>query len=182
MRKLSSAAWAMILAIGFYMLFWDFDALRMLTSPTYRLEDVWRSQFVFEIGRVFRLALLGLIRLAAFFATIKLAVAAICAVHIADRFRPLARGEANSEILDAGLVLVMLVSVSTVGPGVWTHNPEVVREHTLTLMLVSVAAGLGLLERSRQRTDQTPPAKTSLIADNAVAQRDAQWFSPLRKV
>ncbi len=81
MRKLSSAAVAMILAIAFYFtLFWGFDALRMLTSPTYGLEDVWRSQFVFEIGRVFGLAPLGLIKLAAFLATIKFAVAAICAV------------------------------------------------------------------------------------------------------
>jgi len=181
MRKLSSAAVAMILAIAFYFtLFWGFDALRMLTSPTYGLEDVWRSQFVFEIGRVFGLAPAGLIRLAAFFATIKLAIAAICAVHIADRFRALAGGKANSEILDAGLVLVMLVSLAAVGPGVWTHNPEVVREHTLTLMLVGVAAGLGLLERSYQRADKALIAKTSLIADNAVAPRDAQWFSPLR--
>lgn len=91
MRKLSAAAVAMILAIALYFtLFWGFEALRMLTSPTYSLEDVWRSQFVFEIGGLFALSPLGLIKLAAFFATLKLAVAAICAVHIADRFRSLA--------------------------------------------------------------------------------------------
>ena len=182
MRKLSTAAVAMILAIAFYFtLFWGFDALRMLTSPTYGLEDVWRSQFVFEIGRLFGLAPLGLIKLAAFFATLKLAVAAICAVHIADRFRVLAGGDANSEILDAGLVLVMLISIASVGPAVWTHNAELVREQAITLMLVGVAAGLGLLERSYQRADKTPLlAKTSLIAGNAVAPRDAEWFSPLR--
>jgi len=51
----------MILAIAFYFtLFWGFDALRMLTSPTYGLEEVWRSQFVFEIGRLFGLAPLGI--------------------------------------------------------------------------------------------------------------------------
>ena len=111
MRKLSTAAVAMILAIAFYFtLFWGFDALRMLTSPTYGLEEVWRSQFVFEIGRLFGLAPLGLIKLAAFFATLKLAVAAICAVHIADRFRALGGGTANTDILDAGLVLVMLIT------------------------------------------------------------------------
>ena len=47
-------------------------------------------------------------------------------------------------------------------------------------MLVGVAAGLGLLERSYQRADKPLLAKTSLIAGNAVATRDAQWFSPLR--
>jgi hypothetical protein len=38
MRKLSAAAVAMVLAIALYFtLFWGFEALRMLTSPTYRL-------------------------------------------------------------------------------------------------------------------------------------------------
>lgn len=180
MRKLSTAAVSMILAIAFYFtLFWGFDAMRMLTSPTYGLEDVWRSQFVFEIGRIFGLAPIGLIKLAAFFATLKLAVAAICAVHIGDRFRALAGGKANSEILDAGMVLVMLMSIAAVGPAVWTHNAEVVREQAITLMLVGVAAGLGLLERSYQRSDRLL-AETSLIADNAIAPGGAQWFSPLR--
>jgi len=45
---------------------------------------------------------------------------------------------------------------------------------------VAPAAGLGLLERSYQRADTPLLAKTSLIAGNAVAPRDAQWFSPLR--
>jgi len=180
MRKLSTAAVAMILAIAFYFtLFWGFDAMRMLTSPTYGLEDVWRSQFVFEIGRIFGLAPLGLIKLAAFFATLKLAVAAICAVHIGDRFRALAGGKANSEILDAGMMLVLLISVAAIGPAVWTHNADVVREQAITLMLVGIAAGLGLLERSYQRSDKLL-AETSLIADDAVAPRGAEWFSPLR--
>jgi hypothetical protein len=182
MRKLSAAAVAMILAIAFYFtLFWGYDALRMLTSPTYGLEDVWRSQSVFEVGRLFGLAPMGLIKLAAFFATLKLAVAGICAVHIADRFRALAGGKANSEILDVGLMLVMLITIASVGPAVWTHNAELVREQTITLLLVGVASGLGILERSYLRKGATPLiAKTSLIAPNAVAARDVQWFSPLR--
>ena len=54
MRKVSGATVAMILGIALYFtLFWGYDALRMLTSPTYGLEDVWRSQFVFGIGRIF---------------------------------------------------------------------------------------------------------------------------------
>jgi hypothetical protein len=181
MRKLSTAAVAMILAIAFYFtLFWGFDALRMLTSPTYGLEEVYRSQFVFAIGRLFGLAPLGLIKLAAFFAMLKFAVAAICAVHIGDRFRALGGGKANTDILDAGLVLVMLITIASVGPAIWSNNAELVREQAITLMLVGVAAGLGLLERSYQRTDKPLLAKTSLIAGNAVAPRDAEWFSPLR--
>ena len=73
-EKVSSATVAMILAIALYFtLFWGFDALRILTSPTFGLEDVWRSQYVFGIGRVLGLAPMGLIQLAAFFGTLKLA-------------------------------------------------------------------------------------------------------------
>ncbi len=157
MRKLSIAGVAMILAIAFYFtLFWGFDALRMLASPTYGLEDVWRSQFVFEIGRLFGLGPLGLIKLAAFFATLKLAVALVCVIHIVDRFRAIAGGKASSEFLEAGLILVLLIGVASMGTAVWAHNAELVRGQAITLLLASVAAGLGILERNYQRTDRAP--------------------------
>ena len=67
MRKASGATVAMIMGIALYFtLFWGFDALRVLTSPTYGLEDVWRSQFVFGVGSYFKLAPIGLLQLAAF--------------------------------------------------------------------------------------------------------------------
>ncbi len=178
MRKLSAAAVAMILAIALYFtLFWGFEALRMLTSPTYGLDDVWRSQFVFEIGRLFALTPLGLIRLAAFFATIKLAVAAICAVHIADRFRALSGGEAEPEILEAGLMLVVVISIASVGPAIWLNNADLVREQVIQLLLAAVAAALCMLERSYERAGE----QASPLAARAVAvPRDETWFSPLR--
>jgi hypothetical protein len=176
MRKLSTVAVAMILAIAFYFtLYWGFDALRMLTSPTYGLDEVWRSQFVFEIGRVFGLMPLGLIKLAAFFAALKLAVAGICAAHILDRFRSLRDGKANSEIFEAGLMLVVLISIVSVGPAIWSHNADLVREQTINLMLVGVAAGLGILER---RYGRAPESAVSL--ELAATPQGAPWFSPFR--
>ena len=177
MRKLSAAAVAMILAIALYFtLFWGFEALHMLTSPTYGLEDVWRSQFVFEIGRQFGLSPFGLIKLAAFFATLKLAVAAICAVHIADRFRALAGGKAEPEILEAGLLLVVIISIASVGPAIWAQNADLVREQVIQLMLAAVAAALCILERSYERTDVVKPVTVA----EAATSRGATWFSPLR--
>jgi hypothetical protein len=152
MRKLSFASVAMILAISLYfMLSWGFDAFRMLASPTYGLDDVWRSQFVFAIGSYLHLAPVGLIKLAAFFAILKLAVAAICAVHIADRFRSLMGGKADGEILEAGLILVVAISILSVGPAVWSQNAELVRESAIQLSLAALAAALCLLERSYAR-------------------------------
>ena len=57
-------------------------------------------------------------------------------MHIADRLRVLAGGKANSEILEGGLMLVVLISIASVGPAVWTHNAELVREQAIKLMLV----------------------------------------------
>jgi len=149
MRKVSSATVATILAIALYFtLFWGFDALRMLTSPSYGLEDVWRSQFVFGIGRVFGLGPIGLIQLAAFFGTLKLAVAGICAMHIVDRFRCLAGGKVASEVLEGGLILVVLVAIASVGPAVWAHNTDLVREQTLQLLLAGLATALCMVERN----------------------------------
>lgn len=177
MRKLSAAAVAMILAIALYFtLFWGFAALRMLTSPTYGLEDVWSSQFVFAVGRQFSLSPYGLIKLAAFFATLKLAVAAICAVHIADRFRAFAGGKAHSEVLEAGLMLVVLISIAAVGPAIWSQNADLVREQAFQLVLAAVAAGLCILERSYDNASVKPPT-----AAEAAATTGANWYSPLRR-
>ncbi len=154
MRKLSFASVAMILTISLYfMVSWGFDAYRMLTSPTYGLDEVWRSQFVFAIGGFFHLSPVGLIKLAAFFAILKLSVAVTCAVHIADRFRVLAGGKAEGEILEAGLMLVVAITILSVGPAVWSQNAELVREGVIQLALAALAVGLLTVERSYGRSD-----------------------------
>jgi len=173
MRKISGATVAMILAIALYFtLFWGYDALRMLTSPTYGLEDVWRSQFMFGIGRVLGLGPIGLIKLAAFFATLKLAVAIVCAVHIVDRFRSLIGGKPNSEILEGGLILVLLISVVAAGPAVWSHNFDLLREQIFQLLLAGVATALCIVERSYDRS--TPTGET-VAATPSGATRFTPW-------
>jgi hypothetical protein len=152
MRKVSGATVAMILAIALYFtLFWGFDALRILTSPTFGLEDVWRSQYVFGIGRVFGLAPMGLIQLAAFFGTLKLAVAAICAIHLVDRLRSLTGGKPSSEILEGGLILVVLITIASAGPAIWSHNTELVREQVIQLALAALATALCMVERNYRK-------------------------------
>jgi hypothetical protein len=177
MRKLSAPAVAVILAIALYFaLFWGFEALRMLTSPTYGLDDVWRSQFVFEIGRLFALSPLGLIKLAAFFATLKLAVAAICTVHIADRFRALAGGRAEPEILEAGLLLALLICLASDAPAIWMRNIDLVREQTIQFMLAAVGVALCTLERSYGRGDADAEANPGATIEAAAAAQATPHF------
>ena len=175
MRKISSASVAMILAIALYFtLFWGYDALRMLTSPTYGLEDVWRSQFVFGLGSLFKLSPMGLIKLAAFFGTLKLAVAAICAIHIVDRMRALAGGKASSDVLEGGLILVVAISLAAVGPALWSHNADLVREQALQLFLAAVATGLCILERNYASKAEKPAMAAAAVPHGAT------WFTPWR--
>ena len=179
MRRLTVVSVAMVMAIAsYFVLVWGFDALRMLASPTYGLEDVWRSQFIFEIGRLFDLAPLGLIKLAAFFATLKLAVAGICAVHVATRLRSLAGTKVENEIFESALMLVVLVSIASIGPAIWSDNSELVSEQAIQLMLACVAAGLGMLERHYACVAK--PATADVALKLAATPRGAPWFSPFR--
>jgi hypothetical protein len=149
MRKLSAVAVATILAIALYFtLVWGYDALRVLTAPNHGLEEAWRSDYVFVIGRMFGLGPVGLIKLAAFFGAVKLVAAGACGVHVVERLRSMFSGRANSEVLEGGLILVVVLSIIAVGPAVWGSNAEVVRQYTIQLALACFATALCIAERS----------------------------------
>jgi hypothetical protein len=182
MRKLSGAAVAMILGVTLYFtVAWGFEALRMLASPTYGLDDTWRSHYVFAIGGLLGLSPLGLLKLAAFFAALKLAVAGICAIHIADRLRSLAGGSANTQVLEAALILVVAISILTVGPAVWSQDVGLVREYTIQLVLAGLAAAFCALERGRAAVAATEEAAAAAAAsESATEPQGAAWFAPWR--
>jgi len=141
-QKISTATASIIVLIALYFaMSWGYEALLVLTSPSYGFEDVWRSQFLFGIGRRFDLGPVGPVKLAAFFATLKLAVACICGLHIADRARCFMRGQPNFEISEAGLMLVVLISIAPVGPASWAHSADLMREHTYQLLFAAIATG-----------------------------------------
>src|SRR3569832_2942315 len=117
MRKASTATVALIVAIAlFFAMSWGLDGFRALTSPNYGLDDVWRSQLVFDAGRLFFLSLFGFFLLVVFFVAMKLAVAGICVVHIADRFRAFAGGNADPQILEGALAIIVVYSFLSVAP------------------------------------------------------------------
>ena len=179
MQRMSSAGVAMILAIAVYfVLFWGFDALRILTSPTYGLDDVWRSQVIFGIGRYLGLDPAGLLKLAAAIGAMKLVVAGVCAVHILDRARSLIVGKADTEILETGLLIAVAISIVSVVPALRSENADLVREHTIQLLLAGLAAALCIIERSGRFAAPTETASGTEEAPAVPAQ--AGWFSPWR--
>lgn len=171
MRKISGATTAIILAITLYFtLFWGYDALRVLTSPSFGLDDVWRAEYVFVIGRMLDLGPLGLIKLSAFFAAVKLVVAAACAWHIVDRFRCMISGTANVDILEGALIMVVAISILSAGLAVRSGNGEIVREYAIQLALAFLATALCMIESRKEKeaaiddeSDVDPAASNPLL-------------------
>jgi hypothetical protein len=174
---------ASIFSIALYFaLFWGFDALRILTSPNYGLEDAWRSQIVYWIARWLGLGPHALLQLAAVFGAIKLAVAGVFAVHIGDRLRVMKAGKVDHDILELGLLLVVALSIVMVAPAMWQHDATLIRTATLNLVLASLAAALCAIERSEgtEAVVETREEAATVEEEVAKAKPAGAWYSPWR--
>ena len=153
MQRASGVIGAMILAIAIYFtLFWGYDALRILTSPAYGLEDVWRSQVVFGIGRYAGFGPEELIKLAAALGALKLVVAGVCAVHVFERMRGLfAKTKPANEILETALIVAVAVSIASLVPAILSSNADLAREQMIQLFLAGATAVFCMIERGKQK-------------------------------
>ena len=80
------------------------------------------------------------------------------------------RGEPNLEILEAGLILVVLISIISVGPAAWSNSVGLMREHAFQLLFAGLAVALCIVERNYLRSDAS--------ADTVPATaRGTTWFS-----
>jgi hypothetical protein len=177
------AVTASIFSIALYFaLFWGFDALRILTSPNYGLEDAWRSQVIYWIARWLGLGPQALLQMAAVFGAIKLAVSGVFAVHIFDRLRTFKSREVDHDILELGLLLVVGLSILLVAPAMWQHDATLVRTTTLNLVLASLAAALCALERAEKDDSLVDSRVAAVVAETEIAQTKARsaWYSPWR--
>lgn len=163
MRRATGAISALILAIAIYFaLFWGFDALRILTSPTYGLEDVWRSQVVFGIGRYAGFGPEALIRLAAALGAMKLVVAGVCAVHVFERLRGMfAKTKPANEMLEMALIVAVALSIAALVPAILSRNVDLAREQMIQLFLAGATAVFCMLERGKRKD------KSAVVAELA---------------
>ncbi len=90
--------------------------------------------------------------------------------------RSLAGGNARTEILEGGFILVVAVSIAAAGPAVWSNNTDLVREQILQLLLAALGTALCMVERSYARRINVAPADVAV----AAAPQGAGWFSPWR--
>lgn len=155
MQRTTGIIGALILVIAtYFVLFWGYDAVRILTSPSYGLEDVWRSQVVFGIGRYAGFGPEALIRLAAVLGAVKLVIAGVCAVHVFERLRALfARATPASEGLETALIVAVAVSIVSLVPAIWSQNSDLAREQLIQLVLAGLTGVFCLMERGRTKPE-----------------------------
>ncbi|HWM81503.1 MAG TPA: hypothetical protein VNQ56_05510 [Pseudolabrys sp.] len=144
----------------YFALFWGFEGLRILGSPVYGLDDFWRSRPVYWIARWGGIDGQNLHNLAALFGIVKLAVAGLCITHLVDCIRNGGHVRSNPAALELALLLVVALSMVTVAPAVWQHDPTLIRTCVVNLVLASLAAALGVLE---------PPTLHIPVVQNGVA-------------
>ena len=77
------------------------------------------------------------------------------------------RGQPDSKILEAGLILAVAISIAAIGPAFSTHTSDLVREHAVQLLIAAFAIGLCIFERARERN-------TEITADIAVDKDSAR--------
>ncbi len=148
MRNVSAATAAALMGIALYFaLTFGFIALQALTSSAYGLDDIWHSQYLFTLARLFGLSPVGLVKLAAFIAAVKLVAAAMCGLHVIDR----ARGVPRTELLEGAMILVAALALVSLAPAVWSHGGDVIGEPVLQLGFALFAIALGVAERRFDR-------------------------------
>jgi len=173
MRYPAAVAASILSVACYFALFWGFDALRILTSPIFGLDDAWRSDAIYRIARWGGIDGQGLHDLAAFAGMIKLAVAGLCGAYLVDCIRSGGHARANPAILELALVLVIAASFVTVIPAVAQHDAVLIRTCVVNLVLASLAAALGTLALPQ------PDASSDLPVDRGAAAADEPQRAPL---
>ena len=165
MRFLPSFVSLIICSIALYFaLLWGFEASRIFTSPIYGLDNPTFSQIVYGIGHGLLLNSTGLLLVAAFFGAAKLAVASLFICHIVDRVGSLWGQEADHESLEAALLLVVIATLIAAVPALIDGTPDLLRLHTLQLILAGVLATLSIAERIAGREEKTRVAEVEKAA------------------
>lgn len=174
MRFLPNTVSLIIVSIALYFtLLWGFEASRILTSPIYGLDNSVFAQIIYGIGRILHLGPRGFLLVAAFFGAAKLTVACLFICHIVDRMGALFGRKTDHESLEAALLLLVVATVVAATPALIEGAPDLLRLHTLHLVLAGVAATLSIAERIAEHEEKTRVAEVEKAALAAAAEATA---------
>jgi hypothetical protein len=134
-----------IIALDFALVF-GFEAWRIFTSPIYGLDQLVFANLVHGIA-----GLAGskhwLFNIAAFFGAVYLTIAIVLTIHLASRIGALRGGRISHDLLDAGLILIVLATIVVATPAILKGASEILVQERLPLWLVGLAATLSMIER-----------------------------------
>jgi len=157
MRWLPKAVPVLIAVIAFDLaLVFGFEAYRVLTSPVYGLEQIPFARLVHGIGSLFGLHGVAMFKVAAFLGAIYLTIAGVFALHLVSRVGAWRGMRVSHDLLDAGLILVVMVTMVVAMPAIMQGASEVLVQGRLPLWLVGLAATLSMIERFPETEDRAP--------------------------
>ena len=99
-------------------------------------------------------------------------------MHILARLRFLAAGKVDSDVLEDALVLVVLISIVSVGTAVLSQSVELARKYTIQLVFAAVAIALCLVERGYGSS--TENANPAVVTELTATPRGAPSYTPFR--
>lgn len=138
----------LVVSIALYFTFhFGLDAIRILTSPVHGLDLPDFAHVVHGIGRRFGFAATGLLQLAAFLGALKLAVAVLFAVYLVSRAKSLMGHEADHEVVDAAVLLIVSITVVAAMPALFDGQTDLLSAYRLPLWFGGLAVTLSMIER-----------------------------------
>lgn len=151
MQRLSNSISIIICGIAAYFaLHWGTDAVMILASPLHGMDNAAFTHIVNGFGRLFGLSQDGIVICATAFGTAKLGVASIFALYLVRRLTGIADQQTDHDLLEAGLILVVVTIAALAAPLVFDELATVLNQFRVPLWLVGLAATLTMVERAAQ--------------------------------
>jgi hypothetical protein len=149
MRGLSNSISLIVCGIAAYFaLHWGSEAVMILASPLYGMDVASFAHIVAGFRQAFGLTQDGMIVCAAALGAMKLGVAAIFALYLARRLTGITGSRSDHDLLEAGLVLVVVTIAVLAVPVVFDEPASLLNQFRVPLWLVGLAATLTMVERA----------------------------------
>ena len=159
-----------VIALDFTLIF-GFEAWRILSSPMLGLERLGFANTVYAIGKWAGLQTTQHLPLAAFFGVISLAIAIMCSWYLATRAAALRGYRVSHDMLDAGLILIVVSTLVAATPAMLSGATELLIHERLPLWLVGLAATMSMIERVYEPDEQHKPGFVERWVSRFAARR-----------
>jgi hypothetical protein len=162
-----------VIALDFTLIF-GFEAWRILSSPMLGLERPGFANTIYAIGKWAGLQTTQHFPLAAFFGVMSLAIAIMCGWHLATRITALRGHRISHDMLDAGLIMIVIATLMAATPSMLNGATEILIHERLPLWLVGLAATLSMIERLDEPDYQHQPGFLDRWVSRVAARQSAE--------